>query len=314
MTEQSLYEKLFSKRGLSLERLKSFCEIAQAGGMSKAAGDQVTKQSQYSRQLKELEDYFGVELFQRKGKVLVITEAGKRLQVLCGEFLANLNRLAGDFAGVNPTLTVGAGGTYLDWVLMPQLSQIRRLFPHANLQLRNMRSQQIDQALLEGEIDFGILRQDACSPTLTVRELGVMDYSLFVPKKLAQELGGRGGNKLLAALPLATLEGEGEFIRILRKAAKTEGISLRVELACSTFLMATAAVKQGSVAAILPRLAQSELPAREYERIELPLLKKLRRTMVLAYNQRVFLTRPKLAKGLDGLVKLLRTELSSHAA
>lgn len=309
-----MYDQLFSKRGLSLERLKSLCEIAQAGGMSKAAGDQATKQSQYSRQLKELEDYFGVELFQRKGKVLVITDAGERLQVLCGEFLANLNRLADDFAGVNPTLTVGAGGTYLDWVLMPQLSQIRRLFPQANLQFRNLRSQQIDQKLLEGEIDFGILRQDACSPTLTVRELGVMDFGLFVPKKLAQELGGHGGNRVLAALPLATLEGDGEFIRILRETAKAEGISLRIELACSTFLMATAAVKQGSVAAILPRLAQPELPPREYERIALPLLKKLRRKMVLAYNQRVFLTRPKLTKGLEGLVKLLRAELSRHAA
>jgi len=309
-----MYDQLFSKHGLSLERLKSLCEIAQAGGMSKAAGNQAAKQSQYSRQLKELEDYFGVELFRRKGKVLVITEAGERLQMLCGEFLASLNRLAEDFAGVNPTLTVGAGSTYLDWVLMPQLSQIRRLFPRANLQFRNLRSRQIDQALLERQIDFGILRQDACSPTLTIRELGVMDYSLYVPRKLAQGPDGRGGNKLLGALPLATLEGEGEFIRIVRETAKKEGISLRVELACSTFLMATAAVKQGSVAAILPRLAQSELPAREYERVELPVLKKLRRTMVLAYNPRVFLTRPKLAKGLDGLVKLLRTELARHSA
>ena len=148
-----MYEKLFSKRGLSLERLKSFCEVAQAGGMSKAAGDQVTKQSQYSRQLKELEDYFGVELFRRKGKVLVITEAGERLRLLCGEFLASLDRLGQDFAGVNPTLTIGAGGIFLDWVLMPQLSQIRRLFPHANLQLQSLRSKQIDEKLLEGDID-----------------------------------------------------------------------------------------------------------------------------------------------------------------
>lgn len=282
--------------------------------MSKAAGDRVTKQSQYSRQLKELEDYFGVELFQRKCKGLVITEAGVRLQLLCGEFLANLNRVVKDFDGVNPTLTVGAGGTHLDWVLMPQLAQIRRLFPRANLQLCKLRSRQIDEKLLEGEIDFGILRQDACSPTLTVRELGVLGYCLFVPNKLAQGLRGRGGNKLLAALPLATLEGDGEFIRILRKAAQTEGIALRVELACSTFLMATAAVKQGSFAAILPRPAQTELPASEYEHLELPVLKKLRRKMVLAYNQRVFLTRPKLAQGLDGLIKLLRAALSSHAA
>ena len=59
----------------------------------------------------------------------------------------------------------------------------------------------------------------------------------------------------------------------------------------SSGLILSAAVKQGSVAAILPHVAQSELPARQYERIESPLLKELRRTMVLAYNWRVFLTR-----------------------
>jgi len=301
-----MYDQLFSKRGLSLERLKSLCDIAQAGGMSKAAGDQPTRQGQLSRQMKELEDYFGVELFERKGKVLVMTEAGQRLAEVCREFLGSLNRLAEDFSGIDPTLAIGAGGTYLDWVLLPKLPQIQRLFPHASLRLRSLRSKEIDRKLLEGELDFGILRKDACSARLTVKELGEMRYSLFVPRSLARDVRGRKGNKWLEELPMATLDGEGEFKRILRDATQQDGIRLQFGLTCSSFMMVTTAVKQGSVAAILPHLAQSELPARDCERIELPLLKKLRRTIVLAYNLRVFVTRPKLAKGLDGLVRLLR--------
>jgi len=33
----------------------------------------------------------------------------------------------------------------------------------------------------------------------------------------------------------------------------------------------------------------------------------------LGYTPRVFLTQPKMARGLDALVKLLRTELTRHA-
>src|SRR5947199_3074139 len=57
-----MFEDLFAQSGLSLERLKTFREIVAAGGITAAAGDDSNRQSQFSRQLKELERYFGVEL------------------------------------------------------------------------------------------------------------------------------------------------------------------------------------------------------------------------------------------------------------
>ena len=60
-----MFEHLFANSGLSLERLRTFREIVTAGGITAAAGDDSNRQSQYSRQLKELERYFGVELLKR---------------------------------------------------------------------------------------------------------------------------------------------------------------------------------------------------------------------------------------------------------
>ncbi|MBI4661435.1 MAG: hypothetical protein HY735_21645 [Verrucomicrobia bacterium] len=48
-----MHEELFSRSGLSLERLKTRCEIADRGGISKAAEGDPVKQSQFSRQLRE---------------------------------------------------------------------------------------------------------------------------------------------------------------------------------------------------------------------------------------------------------------------
>ena len=52
-----MFENLFAKHGVSLERLKTFLEVAQAGSIVEAAHGDLTRQSQYSRQIKELEEF-----------------------------------------------------------------------------------------------------------------------------------------------------------------------------------------------------------------------------------------------------------------
>ena len=74
-----MYEALFARSGLSLERLRSLIQVADAGGISRAVGDDPARQSLVSRQLKELEEFFEVELTRRDGKRLALTE--KRVSV-----------------------------------------------------------------------------------------------------------------------------------------------------------------------------------------------------------------------------------------
>src|SRR4051794_28209706 len=92
-----MFEKLFLKSGLSIDRLKTFCEIAEAGAITRAAGGKPGIQSQYSKQLKDLETYFEVPLFERNGKTMRITEAGKRLLSVAKEFLNSVEFLAEEF-------------------------------------------------------------------------------------------------------------------------------------------------------------------------------------------------------------------------
>src|SRR5471030_1007853 len=85
-----MYEFLLSERGLSLDRLNNFCRIAEAGGITKAAGGDPGKQSLYSRQIKELETFFGVELKVRRGKGIVLTDAGQHLARLARAHLIRM--------------------------------------------------------------------------------------------------------------------------------------------------------------------------------------------------------------------------------
>src|ERR1700722_20343675 len=85
-----MFESLFDDRGLSLDRLRVLLEVRDAGSLAEAAPGDPIRQSQYSRQLRELSEFFGVKLGRRQGKLLKLTDDGARLAELAREQLRSL--------------------------------------------------------------------------------------------------------------------------------------------------------------------------------------------------------------------------------
>jgi hypothetical protein len=73
-----MYETLFARAGISLDRLRSFREVIHAGGIAAASKGDPNRQSQLSRQVRELETFFGVELLVRGRGPMRPTAAGKK--------------------------------------------------------------------------------------------------------------------------------------------------------------------------------------------------------------------------------------------
>ena len=281
-----MFENLFSKAGLSLGRIKMFCEIAEAKSISRAAKGKPHGQSQYSRELKQLEEYFGTQLFERRGKGIHITEAGDLLLPLCKEFLTNLEFLLGEFSHLPRKISIGAGESILDWLVLPRFQELQEILPNTQIRLINFRSNAVNEAILDGEIDFGIVRQNACSPTLGTCKLGTLNYCLFIPIELRQKAKTSDPIGLLTKLPLARLGGDGEFNQMLQKVAKKHRIKLNTNLTCSSFPSMKEAVKRGLVAAVLPSIAEADLPKPRFEKFDVDLFSALNRPFALCYNKR----------------------------
>jgi len=62
------------------KHLKLILAIDKMGSLSKASNELNLSQSALSHQLKNLEEYLGLELFHRTGNQLFFTEAGKELK------------------------------------------------------------------------------------------------------------------------------------------------------------------------------------------------------------------------------------------
>ena len=50
-----MFKNLVGKKNFSIDRLATLCHVAEAGSIGSATGDNPNQQSQYSRQLAELE-------------------------------------------------------------------------------------------------------------------------------------------------------------------------------------------------------------------------------------------------------------------
>ncbi|RTQ34004.1 LysR family transcriptional regulator [Variovorax gossypii] len=77
-------------RPLDLEWLEDFLALAETGNFSRAAQARSIAQPAFSRHIRSLEEWVGVDLFDRSAHPTALTAAGKRFQPLLQEALAGL--------------------------------------------------------------------------------------------------------------------------------------------------------------------------------------------------------------------------------
>jgi len=304
-----MVDDLLQQGGLSLDRLQSFCRVAEAGGVTKAAKGDAVRQSLFSRQIKELEEFFGVELVRRSGRGVALTEAGRRLHALSREQLAGLQDFKHACARERALLSLAAGDSVIQWILLPKLPGILAKLPSVALRVLNLSSTEVAGGLADGTLDLGIIRAGAATGKIESVSLGSLQFSLFAPRHL---LPSKSATELrpdaAARLPMATLEGEGVFRSELERLTRRKKCGLNIHIELSSFPLIAKAVQTGTCAAVLPSSARSEFKAGEVEEIQPDWLRTLNREMVLAWNPRLARIRSLLSKAIPVLKTACRLE------
>lgn len=300
-----MFEELLSRRGISFDRLRALVNVAQAGSIAKAAEGDANRQSQYSRQLKELETFFGTELTQRQGKNLKLTAGGTRLAQIAREALHGLNDFDAENQNQPITVTVGAGDSLLQWLLLPKLGVLQTKLPRTRILLRNCRTRDIVSGLNDLTLDLGLIRETGISARHKRTRLIKLTYSIFVPKKLLPAKSGADCRWILENVPLAVQASTGSFEKALEEEAEHLSIKLNIRLGCESFPQACRAVLSGYYAAILPSIAAAELDQQTYAEFPAPLLKARERMICIAWNPRLIRTRPEFEKIINGFAEFL---------
>lgn len=179
-----MFAKLFAESGLSLDRLRSLLEVGAAGSIVKAADGDPVRQSQYHRQIKELEDFFCARLIERQGKGTRLTANGKELARISRFFMLGLSNFQRGCLAEEQTFRIGASATFTRHFLLPALSAPVAQKGSINYATEVTSDEDIERRLHDLTLDYGVICSAPISRPLQTKTLREWKLQLWVPKAL----------------------------------------------------------------------------------------------------------------------------------
>jgi DNA-binding transcriptional LysR family regulator len=229
-----------------------FLAVASNLSFSKAAQVLFITQPAVSKHIKVLEDQYKVPLFERRGASILLTEAGHILfahllkaQEIQRSVEYDLSTIS-NVSGASGHLRLGASTTIALYILPSILSNFQREFENVDIQLVNRNSEYILNALLNHEVDLGIIEVE--NKLTTVSYLPFMSDEVIPVCSSKSPLAGKSLTlQELLETPVALRErGSGTLNALIKSLAehdiKPGDLSVKIRLggteALKNFLLA----------------------------------------------------------------------------
>lgn len=158
---------------MNLNHLAAFDAVAREGGFTRGATALRVSQPAVSKQVRELEAWFGLELVDRSGRAFRLTGAGRtlaayarRIFTLAEEAEHALEAIQGLRRG---RLAIGASTTIGIYLMPPLMGLFRERWPAIELSLEIGNTEAIQQRLAEHSIQIGLTEGLAENPDLDVK-------------------------------------------------------------------------------------------------------------------------------------------------
>ena len=173
---------------MNFQQLRSVREAVRCGfNLTEVAEALYTSQPGISRQIRELEEELGIDIFVRQGKRLTgLTPPGHSLLPIIERLLDdadNLRRVGADFsASTQGRLSVAATHSQARYALPPAVRDFRQAFPEVSFHLHQGSPRQVADMLMSGEADLGVATEAlADDPRLVTLPCYRWTHSVVVP-------------------------------------------------------------------------------------------------------------------------------------
>lgn len=163
--------------------LKTFRAVAKESSFTRAAAELGYVQSAVTAQIKALESELGAPLFDRLGRQVVLTDAGKTLLGYAEKMLGLSEEARAAVSGngeVAGTLAVGASETLCVYRLPGVLRRFRSRFPQVRLTFRPVPYADLRGLVTEGSLDVAFLLEELVRAANLVAETLVREPLLLV--------------------------------------------------------------------------------------------------------------------------------------
>lgn len=144
---------------MEIRLLQYFLAVVQEKNISRAAEVLHVTQPTLSRQIAQLENELGTQLFIR-GKHFALTDTGVMLKHRAEEVVALMDKIENEFQNqddIGGVISIGSGGLNSSYMLPAIMDGFRKKYPKVSYQLYTNSAEYIKEQLEQGLLDIGLL-------------------------------------------------------------------------------------------------------------------------------------------------------------
>lgn len=249
---------------MELHQIRYFLATAESGSASRAAERCRVAQPSLSQQIRKLEEDLGVRLFDRQGRGMALTEAGRALLPRARRILAEVREvqehLERDVAQGQGALTVGAIPTMAPFLLPRAVQRVRKKLPECPVSIREGMTETMVEALIANEVDVALVSTPLDHELIQVDVLGSEELILAIPEKAMPEVDVPAGAREVRAgslqdAPTVALENAHCLGQQIEGFCRSRHVSPRVVCRTTQITTVLELVALGMGVAIVPEMA-----------------------------------------------------------
>ncbi len=146
---------------MKLSQIEAFYMVIRSGSISRAARQMHLTQPALSLQIRDLEEYFCVQLLERTNKGVKPTPAGELVYYYGQKLMSMKATLCSEIEKLQSStakqLRLGASTVLGGYALPCSIHSFKEKFPHAQINLSLANSQAVLEALMEGNLDIALI-------------------------------------------------------------------------------------------------------------------------------------------------------------
>ncbi len=241
---------------MDLRQLRTFQAVAEFGSLSKASDRLHVAEGALSRQIKLLEHELRTVLFNRNGRGMMLTDAGRILLSRTGGLVRQVEQVKDDLLSLKgaPSGSVALGIVpTASCVLAGRLAQrVATDLPQVALRLIESYGGHLVDWLHRGEIDLAIIYGHHVGVHLVQEDLAIDDLMIVGPagSRLSRRSGGSlawlAGQRLVLPSKLHGLR------QLLERTVSSNGLQLNVVIEADSFRALVDIVERGVGYSVLP--------------------------------------------------------------
>lgn len=239
---------------MNLKQLDTFVQIVEKGSFAAAAEALNTTQSTVSARVKDLEHYFGVELFDRSAHRAQLTAKGRELFDMSRQVVGALEQLRdriSDRRSLTGTLRLGVVGVVAGTWLPALVRELRMRHPSLELLIEVALSKVLAQKLRGGQLDVAIIAGRVDDEALRSEVLGEEPFAWMASPSLYVSAGALGP-KDIAAFPVIAFPQESHHHAVMKAWFKAGGVRFHPTITCNGMEVIARLVAQGLGIGLLP--------------------------------------------------------------